>query len=57
MIWPIISSPVQVSPSPVYPVLQEQLKDPTVFPHIAFASHRLTEKLHSSASEMNQRGM
>ena len=53
MFYQEIDSPVHVVPSPVYPMLQAQVKEPSVFVHIAFVSHRLTK--HSLTSKTHER--
>ena len=46
--------PVQLKPSPLKPVLQVQMNEPAVFWQLALASHKGTEALHSSTSEINK---
>lgn len=42
--------PVHVCPSPMYPVLHWQVKDPAVFVHTALTSHVPRLALHSLIS-------
>ena len=41
---------MQVTPSPEYPALQAQVKDPIVLVHAAFASQLSVPRMHSSIS-------
>ena len=45
-----LDEPVQLNPFPVYPVLQTQLKLPTVFVQLAFGLHPPLLTRHSSTS-------
>ena len=48
------SSPMQLVPFPVYPLLQVQTKDPAVFAQAAFTSHGFsTHSLISAAGTKN----
>ena len=47
--------PAHVRPSPMYPCLQLQLKDPAVFAQLAFTSQTWPPFVHSSVSENVQR--
>jgi hypothetical protein len=46
------SLPVHDVPSPLYPVLQAQVKLPTVFVHAALISQLPVPAVHSSMSKM-----
>ena len=49
----MINSPVQVTPSPVYPVLQAQVNDPAVLVHAALVVSQLSAPVEHSSTSAN----
>ena len=49
-----MQSPVQLTPSPMYPNLQEQLYEPCVLTQAALASHLCFPVAHSSTSKRSE---
>ena len=49
--------PVQVNPLPVYPVLQAQVKDPSVLVHVALLWQLSVRRAHSLLSENKHRNI
>jgi len=53
--WDLVYIPVQVTPFPVYPVLQVQVKLPTVLSQVAWSWQLSVPSVHSSTSTSSQK--